>query len=98
MSGTYSNWKTLTVTYADDLRDTCYISLKWLLDSDTKAKNIATEIANFMSKLDTPAKAEFDRKVKNAFQVKNPKPTGLQLYQKELMCCLYPIQIPIFYI
>ena len=55
-------------------------------DSDTKAKNIATEIANFMSKLDTPqAKAEFDRKVKNAFQVKNPKPTGQQLYQKEFM-------------
>ncbi len=61
-------------------------SLKWLeLDSDTKAKNIATEIANFVSKLDTQAKAAFDRKVKNAFQVKNPKPTGLQLYQKEFM-------------
>ena len=57
-----------------------------LLDSDTKAKNIATEIANFMSKLDTPqAKAAFDRKVKNAFQVKNPKPKGIQLYQKEYM-------------
>ena len=62
------------------------LSLYSLLDSDTEAKNIATEIANFMSKLDTPqAKAEFDRKVKNAFQVKNPKPTGLQLYQKEFM-------------
>lgn len=50
-------------------------SLYSLLDSDTEAKNIATEIANFMSKLDTPqAKAEFDRKVKNAFQ--EPKTYG----------------------
>ena len=118
MSGTYSNWKTLTVIRTDGLlctmykRDTStmYIrdtsnmytrnikSLKWfgskfnldtrysLLDSDTKAKNIATEIANFVSTLDTPqAKAAFDRKVKNAFQVKNPKPKGIQLYQKEYM-------------
>ena len=63
-------------------------------DLDTKAKDIATEIANFVSKLDTPAKAAFDKNVKNAFnalnalnafRVENPKPKGLQLYQKKYL-------------